>query len=240
MTTPASPSYPIDPAWTPLARSIMDAYYKELEELGVPFGTCFCKCLEKTKLATSTGADDRSVKGMPQRYLRHHGNRLSPVEYIELMCSEVETIKTPCWVWQRALTQGYGKIAQPGYHSPRNAHCVYYERYVGPIPKGLDLDHLCRVRACVNPAHLEPVSRAVNIRRGDNGKLIESQVREIHQKRREGLSYRAIGEIYKVSHQSCRSICIGEHWHLDDVTYPITPPTRGRGFDLPAQHCYSL
>jgi hypothetical protein len=62
---------------------------------------------------------------------------------------------------------GYGKINVGGY--PRYAHRVVYEAIVGPIPDGLELDHLCRVPACVNPAHLEAVTHAVNIARGIGG-----------------------------------------------------------------------
>jgi hypothetical protein len=47
------------------------------------------------------------------------------------------------------------------------AHRVVWRAYRGVIPSGLDLDHLCRVRSCVNPAHLEPVTRRVNLLRGD-------------------------------------------------------------------------
>ncbi|MDQ1426633.1 MAG: hypothetical protein QOK39_109 [Acidimicrobiaceae bacterium] len=47
-------------------------------------------------------------------------------------------------------------------------HRWSYEQLVGPIPDGLVLDHLCRVTACVNPAHLEPVTLAENFRRCDN------------------------------------------------------------------------
>lgn len=48
----------------------------------------------------------------------------------------------------------------------RVAHRVVWEILVGPIPEGLDLDHLCRNRKCVNPDHLEPTTRQVNLRRG--------------------------------------------------------------------------
>ena len=51
------------------------------------------------------------------------------------------------------------------------AHRFAYEMLVGPIPEGLDLDHLCRVRHCVNPNHLEPVTRSENLRRGIRPRL---------------------------------------------------------------------
>lgn len=76
-----------------------------------------------------------------------------------------------CFIWMGALNKdGYGVIGI-GYESEKNkkntlAHRVAYEHFVGPIPEGLQLDHLCRVRCCVNPAHLEPVTNAENLRRG--------------------------------------------------------------------------
>ena len=74
-----------------------------------------------------------------------------------------------CWLWTGALTRGgYGQIGVwfGGVMRPRRAHRVAYECYIGPIPDGLELDHLCRVRTCVNPRHLEPVTHAVNVARG--------------------------------------------------------------------------
>lgn len=72
-----------------------------------------------------------------------------------------------CWKWTGhvAPSTGYG-YASVGrvYHGP--AHRLSFELFVGPIPKGLQLDHLCRQRDCVNPKHLEPVTSAENVLRG--------------------------------------------------------------------------
>lgn len=71
-----------------------------------------------------------------------------------------------CWLWTGALwPNGYGKTARP-FFSTQLAHRVFYMAHGRKIPDGLDLDHLCRVRHCVNPEHLEPVSRSVNLQRG--------------------------------------------------------------------------
>jgi len=65
-----------------------------------------------------------------------------------------------CWLWTGPLNPGgYGT------NGGRLAHRVVYERLIGQIPAGLTLDHLCRVRNCVNPQHLEPVTIAENLRR---------------------------------------------------------------------------
>ena len=73
-----------------------------------------------------------------------------------------------CWIWTGKLVNGYGSMNTHigGKHTGLPAHRVVYELLVGPIPEGLTLDHLCRVRCCVNPNHLEPVTDKVNILRG--------------------------------------------------------------------------
>jgi hypothetical protein len=71
-----------------------------------------------------------------------------------------------CWEWTgRTSASGYGVVAI-GHTEKRRAHRVMYELVVGPIPEGLQIDHLCRVRNCVNPDHLEPVTHAENLLRG--------------------------------------------------------------------------
>lgn len=79
-----------------------------------------------------------------------------------------------CWLWTGCdNTFGYGLIRIPG-GKLKTAHRVLYELLRGPVAKELDLDHLCRVRCCVNPDHLEPVSRSENLKRGAGGqKLVE-------------------------------------------------------------------
>lgn len=70
-----------------------------------------------------------------------------------------------CWTFQGATaSNGYGRVYTPA--GTKAAHRVVYEALIGPVPKNTDLDHLCRNRACVNPYHLEPVSRKTNLNRG--------------------------------------------------------------------------
>ena len=74
-----------------------------------------------------------------------------------------------CWEWSGAKDgDGYASMHYAG--RCYRAHRFAYEQFVGPIPKGLVLDHLCRNRGCVRPDHLEPVTNAENIRRGETGK----------------------------------------------------------------------
>jgi len=77
----------------------------------------------------------------------------------------------PCWEWtgNTAVRGGYGRFKVNG--KMVYAGRWYYERVNGPVLQGLELDHLCRNTSCVNPAHLEPVTRKENARRGLNGIL---------------------------------------------------------------------
>jgi hypothetical protein len=71
-----------------------------------------------------------------------------------------------CWIWQRYISKdGYGRLWYKGQKYV--AHKLVYELVFGKVPDGLTLDHLCRNRSCVNPFHLEPVTRGENVLRGD-------------------------------------------------------------------------
>ena len=71
-----------------------------------------------------------------------------------------------CWLWHGArIRDGYGSIRVGGRSVL--AHRLAWELLRGPIPPGLTLDHLCRVRNCVNPDHLEPVTFKENVMRGN-------------------------------------------------------------------------
>lgn len=74
-----------------------------------------------------------------------------------------------CWLWIGKInSKGYGRHQFGGRQGKEvQAHRFSYELNCASIPDGLDLDHLCRVRCCVNPTHLEPVTRQVNISRSD-------------------------------------------------------------------------
>lgn len=82
-----------------------------------------------------------------------------------------------CWVYAGPLTPGgYGSHKYAGiYYS---THRVAYQALVGDIPKGLELDHLCRVRNCCNPDHLEAVTHAENVLRGES--LFADRKRQTH------------------------------------------------------------
>ena len=93
-----------------------------------------------------------AAKGKQQRWNKFWGS----VHY---------QLDSKCWEWQGSkYPNGDGQCYMPGM--TRYAHKVSYIQCIGEVPEGLDLDHLCRNRLCVNPAHLEPVTRQTNVLRG--------------------------------------------------------------------------
>ena len=102
--------------------------------------------------------------------------------FLERFWAKVDDRAGPdaCWLWRGWVNDGgYGIVATRG--QPRaihiRAHRLAYElTHREPIPAALTIDHLCRVRHCVNPAHLDVVTRGVNVRRGETTAARHAQV----------------------------------------------------------------
>lgn len=105
-----------------------------------------------------------------------------------------------CWNWTASCQAGgYGKFLYDGRVQP--AHRAAYLMLVGPIPPGYQIDHLCRNRKCVNPAHLEAVTQRENWRRGES--VPAQRARQTHCKR--GHIFDAENTyINSRGHRSCR------------------------------------
>ncbi len=88
-----------------------------------------------------------------------------------------------CWLWiGHVENSGYGAFSwrEGALHRKARAHRYAYELVVGPIPAGLEIDHLCRNKLCVRPDHLEPVTRAENIRRAYDARPARAACRRGH------------------------------------------------------------
>lgn len=112
------------------------------------------------------------ARGLCNRHvlrLRRHGSPTggrAPVALtIEERFWEKVEITEACWYWRGSTHKlGYGQF-RTSRQRTEYVHVVAYQWLVGPVPEGMELDHLCFHRACVNPDHLEPVTHAVNVQR---------------------------------------------------------------------------
>ena len=119
-----------------------------------------------------------------------------------LLAKAIINPETGCWEWTANRSQdGYGRIKVSGRKV--KAHRVSYELTYGPIPEGLQIDHLCRVRCCINPAHLEAVTSRENMRRG-RGKSLKTHCIRGHEYTPENTYINPKG------HRHCRT-CLRHH-----------------------------
>jgi hypothetical protein len=124
-------------------------------------GYCQCGCGTHIGFYPVTNRRKGMVKGAPKKFARGHYH--PPVE--ARFWAKVEKLgPDDCWIWNGATSAGYGHFHFGDTHVL--AHRWSYEQAIGTIPNGLQLDHLCRTPACVNPDHLEPVTLAENVLRG--------------------------------------------------------------------------
>jgi len=115
-------------------------------------------------------------------------------------CGKVRYIidKNGCWNFQGSISRtGYGMAKKKGIKATTAHRIAYIEKY-GELDDNIQLDHLCRNRKCCNPDHLEPVTREVNVQRGNSTKLKTEEVLEIR-KIGSSINQRKVAKIYNVS-----------------------------------------
>ncbi len=118
-----------------------------------PSGLCQCECGGSTPLATWNSPAKGLIRGQPVRFMHGHKPRWRRFAYTEKDCG----YETPCYIWSGLIDRnGYGRFGDKN----ELAHRLSYGRSIGPIPDGKSIHHLCEIRACVRPDHLEAVTRA--------------------------------------------------------------------------------
>lgn len=117
-----------------------------------------------------------------------------------------------CLLWTAATRHGYGVISAGGREPHLYAHRVAWMLAGRTVPPGLDLDHLCRRRHCVNADHLESVTRAENLRRGAGTRLTAEQVDEIRYLAHAGWYVPGIAAAYGVKKAHVYNIKNGQRW----------------------------
>lgn len=129
---------------------------------------CECGCGEITSIVRDTDSRRGLLAGQPRRFIHGHRGRLPQRrgpqrrETAALFWQYVQPEpNSGCWIWSGARNNmGYGILGVD------RTHRIAYTLLRGPIPDGLVLDHLCRIRCCVNPWHVEAVQQSVNVQRG--------------------------------------------------------------------------
>jgi hypothetical protein len=132
--------------------------------------------------------------------------------------------KTECWVWTGPVGGPYGFI-QEGAKKRHKAHRFVYEQVVGPVPPGAVLDHKCRNTLCINPKHLEPVTHALNVQRGDAGinNALKTHCKYGHEFTPENTAINSAGHRHCLA---CRRRLVRDHMRKrrgSDLTGPPRP-----------------
>lgn len=111
-------------------------------------------------------------------------------------------MKTKCITYKVNISdQGYGRISLNS--KTYKAHRIVYKLFKGALSKHLEIDHLCRNRACINPEHLEQVTHKINVLRGESTNA--KNARKTHCKRGHVLKGRNVYIVNKKGHRSCNT-----------------------------------
>jgi hypothetical protein len=176
-----------------------------------PSGLCMCGCGGTTPLAPYSKPALGIVRGTHQRFLAaHHPPAEEPYEVSE----------SGCWIWQGATNGKYPTLGK------RYVHRLYWERANGPIPAGKQINHLCFVPLCINPAHMGVATHAENCRRKRRMVLTEAQVADVKTKAAGMRPYgraKALASEYGTSVGYMQAVIGGQVWKgYADVFMPKT------------------
>lgn len=195
----------------------------------IPYGYCQCGCGEMTAIIPKTDTLRGYVKGEPRKFRAGHNPDHRPFEPLDQRYEIRDCgYLTPCWCWLRSKRpSGYGRMWDPDTHKFVEAHGFFYRHFVGPIPDGLEPDHLCKNRGCVNPEHLEPVTHTENIRRGDRAQLTLAKAQEIRRRVAMGEARKALAVEFGVCKATISHIWNDRTW-LTEHQHAERAARRGR------------
>lgn len=172
-----------------------------------PSGICQCgECGQPTTVWRWSNKPRGQVRGHHARYVKGHYSRQQHSYTVD-----DRGFETHCWTWAGGRTEaGYAKQTRDS--TMQYMHIAYWERENGPVPKGAELDHLCRNRDCIRPSHCEPVTHLENCRRGAKTKLSPDQILDMRRRVRAGESRASIARSLGVSAGHVCNIINGREW----------------------------
>mgnify|MGYP001614934139 CR=1 FL=1 len=171
---------------------------------------CECGCGKSAPIAQRNRTKGNWIKGQSLRFIHGHNGR-GKGKPIKKGLPYTINIITGCWIWKWYKDKkGYGVMRKNGLLL--KAHRYFYKKYKGGILEGLQLDHLCRNKSCVNPEHLEIVTNAENCRRGLNAKLNYNIILQIKNKLSNGVKQQRLVEQFNVSPSTISEIARGKAW----------------------------
>ena len=121
--------------------------------------------------------------------------------------------ETGCWRWVFPLSRGYAQINIKQYKRVP-AHRAFYEEVFGKMDKDLDADHICKNRWCVNPYHIQPLSRIANCRRGSRSKLTLEAANQIRADRASGYNTYRLAQKYHVDRKTIYRVLVKNEWSI--------------------------
>jgi hypothetical protein len=175
-----------------------------MDKAKIPLGLCQCGCGGKTNLATeSCPKKGRMVRGVPYDYIAGHHLRKEEKYKIDP--------NTGCWIWQLYTNDdGYGVMWYEEKGRSERAHVVYYERRKGVVQKGKTLHHICERPPCVNPDHLEPLTRGEHRRK--HAAINPTIVKQIALLHAAGFSSRFMAKLLNRPRSTVQNVLRGRTW----------------------------